>query len=481
MEGNIRNVLIEFDKNGSLATTHKSQGSDMGLFGGLMGWDATDERMGESEAYILESGIHIDIRIVENQAEHPNTYTLTVNNEKEEFNLRAISTGGGSIEIVNINEFKLSIKGDIYTSLFFSEQKLGELEKYINELIQPDNYILHDSGNNYIYEIRTTEALNIDIIKNLHLNFPDVVIKRLNPVFPVLSRKHLKVPFISCDEMLKYNEDHKMALWELAVKYESERGNISEKEVLSKMREIVGILDNSVEQGISGTYYSDRILGYQSGKYKSFIENSILPGAESFNKIILYVTSLMEVKSSMGLIVAAPTAGSCGGLPGVVLAVADVLGFGVEEKTKAMLAAGMIGVFISYRSTFAAETCGCQAECGAGSGMAAAALVNILSGHLRQAVSAASMALQNTLGMICDPVANRVEVPCLGKNIMSATNALSCANMALAGFDEVIPLDEVIETMDSVGKSIPRELRCTGLGGLSVTSTSKSIQKKLDK
>jgi len=122
---------------------------------------------------------------------------------------------------------------------------------------------------------------------------------------------------------------------------------------------------------------------------------------------------------------------------------------------------------------------GCQAECGAGSGMAAAALVTLAKGTTEQAVGAASMALQNILGMICDPVANRVEAPCLGKNVMAASNALACANMALAGFDPVIPLDEVIETMDRVGKSLPSELRCTALGGLSVTRTSREIEKRL--
>lgn len=111
--------------------------------------------------------------------------------------------------------------------------------------------------------------------------------------------------------------------------------------------------------------------------------------------------------------------------------------------------------------------------------MAAAALVTLAGGNLNQAIAAASMALQNILGMICDPVANRVEVPCLGKNIMAASNALSCANMALAGFDPVIPLDEVIQTMDEVGKSIPYNLRCTALGGLSITKTSKEIEKRL--
>ena len=181
----------------------------------------------------------------------------------------------------------------------------------------------------------------------------------------------------------------------------------------------------------------------------------------------------------IGVIVAAPTAGACGGLPGAVIGAASVLGLSAEDMTRAMLAAGLIGVFIAAHATFAAEVGGCQAECGAGSGMAAAALVSLAGGTTKQAISAASMALQNTLGMTCDPVANRVEVPCLGKNVMAASNALACANMALADFDAVIPLDEVIATMDKVGKSLPAELRCTGLGGLSITPTSLEIENRL--
>jgi L-serine dehydratase len=198
-------------------------------------------------------------------------------------------------------------------------------------------------------------------------------------------------------------------------------------------------------------------------------------------QIILNVSALMEIKSAMGVIVAAPTAGSCGGLPGAILGAADAMGCDEKEIAKAMMAAGIIGIFISNFSTFAAEVAGCQAECGAGSGMAAAGLVTLMGGAAEVSVAAASMALQNSLGMICDPVANRVEVPCLGKNIMAASNAVTCANMALAGYDPVIPLDEVIRTMDDVGKSIPSEFRCTAQGGLSITETSTRIQKKLEK
>ena len=197
------------------------------------------------------------------------------------------------------------------------------------------------------------------------------------------------------------------------------------------------------------------------------------------NRIILYVTSLMEVKSSMGIIVAAPTAGACAALPGATIAMAEELGRSEEAMAKALLASGLIGVFIATRWTFAAEVGGCQAEGGSAASMAAAALVSLADGTLQQAVAAASMAMQSMLGLICDPMANRVEAPCLGKNVMAASNALSCANMALADYDPVIPLDEVIETAQRVAEQMPRELRCTGLGGLSITKTSLAIQQGL--
>jgi L-serine dehydratase len=204
----------------------------------------------------------------------------------------------------------------------------------------------------------------------------------------------------------------------------------------------------------------------------------LLP-AGVLNRAVLYVTALMEVKSALGVIVAAPTAGACATLPGAVIAVADQMQLPDDRLAEGLLAAGLIGVFIATGSTFAAEEAGCQAESGAAASMAAAALVTLADGTMQQALAAASMALQNSLGLICDPVGARVEVPCLGKNVAAASNALACANMALAGYDPVIPLDEVIEAADRVGRSLPRELRCTALGGLAATRTSREIEKRL--
>ena len=480
MDGDLEEILIEYDPKGALATTHASHGSDMGLFGGFLGWDALDERLAESARAIQEAGIRVSIDISDIGAEHPSTYKLTLKNSTERHEMTAISTGGGMIEVIEIDGVRVSLAGDYYETLIYLDSSGDEVLEYLSQNVDADDVLFLTGAGTQFIEIKAQRFLEERIASELHSEYEIQGIKTLSPVLPVLSRKGLEVPFITCEEMLKYNAGRGLELWELAIHYESARGNVAHDKVFQKMKAIVSIMRESILKGIEGTEYADRILGYQSGFFLAQMENKRLLDGGILNQMILYVTAMMEMKSSMGVIVAAPTAGACGGLPGACIGAASAIGLSLEDMTKAMLAAGLIGVFIAAHATFAAEVGGCQAECGAGSGMAAAALATLGNGTSRQAIAAASMALQNILGMICDPVANRVEVPCLGKNVMAASNALACANMALADFDPVIPLDEVISTMDKVGRSIPRELRCTALGGLSLTRTSKKIEGRLN-
>ncbi|MHB1355062.1 MAG: L-serine ammonia-lyase, iron-sulfur-dependent, subunit alpha [Anaerolineae bacterium] len=481
MGGEIDEVLIQFDPRGSLATTHASQGSDMGLFGGLLGWETTDERLAESAAAIREAGIKVDIEIADIGAEHPNTYKLTLSKRSAQHRLTAISCGGGMVCLTEIDGVGVSIAGDYYETLLFTNNNADQVASSLRKTIEAEEILIMGTGQRFLIEIKSRVPLPDQVLTDLVARFGILESYRLSPILPVLSRRQIQVPYITCKDMLGYNATANKALWELAAEYESARAGMTTDEVLQEMRQIVTILQESILQGIAGTTYADRILGFQSGGFAAKLASDSLLNAGMLNQIILNVTALMEVKSSMGVIVAAPTAGACAALPGACIGAASAMGLGLEEMTRAMLAAGMIGVLIAARSTFAAEVCGCQAECGSGSAMAAAALVTLANGTAQQAVDAASMALQNLLGLICDPVANRVEVPCLGRNVLAASNALACANMALAGYDAVIPLDQVIETMDRVGKLLPSELRCTALAGLSVTTASKEIANRLER
>jgi L-serine dehydratase len=487
MDGQIDAVLVEYDPSGSLATTHASQGSDLGLLAGVLGYEATDDLEQLSSEAAGESGLPVQHRVTDlgriGKA-HPNTYKLTLTSAAEQHTMVAISTGGGMIEVVEIDGCAVSMRGDCYETLIFLEGDPSPVAEHLAAQPISGSLLVHHGADRQLIEVKDLHFLDRALVEYLDTHYEIRGIRRLSPVLPVLKRPDVRLPFLTCAEMLAYNETRELSLPELALRYESARSGLSSAQVLDKMRDIVRILYASVHEGVRGTAYEDRILGPQAKGFLQQMASHDLLDAGILNRTILYVTALMEVKSAMGVIVAAPTAGACGALPGACLATVDCLGLtgreAITAAAEAMLAAGLIGVFIAGRATFAAEVGGCQAECGAGSGMAAAALVTLAGGSAKEAVAAAAMALQNVLGLVCDPVANRVEVPCLGRNVMAASNALACANMALAGYDPVIPLDEVLAAMDEVGRSLPATLRCTALGGLSVTPTSLEIAEKLD-
>ena len=473
MKGEIYDVVIDYDPNGSLVTTHESQGTDMGLYGGLLGWHADDERMMNYRQNIEATGINIKVNYLSYGAEHPNNYRISISNSLITHTMSAISTGGGMMEVQEIDGSIVSINGDYHELLIFGEN-LDIIENLLPDITH-EYKIIQES----FIEIKSATSYSSEIISKIEA-IPGVSnVCYLRPVLPVLSRKNLEVPFIFCHEMIALGQADNLELWELAIRYESARGGISDASVFENMRSIVKIMQQGIDEGLQGTYFEDRILPVQSLGFREQMNRKALLDGGMLNTIVLYTTAMMEVKSAMGVFVAAPTAGSCGALPGAILGAAKVLGSSEDEIIKAMLASGIMGVFISEHATFAAEVAGCQAETGAGGSMAAAGLVTLKNGNLNQCVSAASLALQNSLGIVCDPIGNRVEAPCLGKNVMAASNALSCANMALANYDALIPYDEVIKSMVEVGDMMAHELTCTGLGGLAATPTGKAIEARM--
>ncbi len=487
LNGKGRRLLVEFEPKGSLASTYSSQGSDLGLVGGFLGMELTDARLVRALEIARNSGIEVIFKITEYEAAHPNTYRITVETDEldiAEYRLTFISTGGGMFELTNINGTPISVSGGYYEAIYFinpgSDFNPAWLENYIIEK-HPEVEACRVSTNRQsaLINVKTLQPAGTHILDNINSVTNIIQSVQLTPVLPVCSRKDLKLPFSNASELLKNASAENKELWELALSYECQRSALSQRQIMAMGSAILKVMKSSIEEGLSGTLYNDRILGPQAFKIEN--HSSILLGGTLVKKLIANVTAIMETKSAMGVIVAAPTAGSCAGLPGTLLAVAEDIGCDDETTLKGLLAAGIIGILIVNQSTFAAEEGGCQAECGSGSAMAAAGLVQMAGGTAEKALAAASIAMQNIIGMVCDPVANRVEVPCLGKNILAGMNALASANMALSGYDQVIPLDETIAAFDQAGRMMPAELRCTGKAGLSVTPTSLLLHKKLNK
>ena len=466
----VKKIKFSFDKKSSLATTHRSQESDIGLLSGLLGFDTHDERIPDAFRHADEAGIDYRFEVLEIGPGHPNAYYIDFTTaDGKRLNLTAVSVGGGMIEITEYIGFPVSIDGGFYETLILcANPQAAAVLKEASETLIGDRSIVSvsEKGGKALINIKSEEELALD--------FSVAEIKRISPVVPVLSQISPNVPFVYTSEILERAEAESLPLWEMAVIYECARSGMTRDEVLGKMGGIVETLRQSLMAPESDRV-KDRILPNQSKLIDS--NNSVLGGSFSKN-VIKYVTRFMDIKASMGVFAAAPTAGSCGCVSGCLFALAQEHGFGNELIAKAMLSAGLVGVVIAQLSTFAAEVGGCQAECGTSSGMCAAACAEVLGCSAEQCLGAASMALQNIFGLVCDPVGNKVEVPCLGKNVMTAFNAIASANMAASGFAVVIPLDETIMALDEVGRKIPRELRCTGLGGLSTTKTSLEILKR---
>ena len=475
-------LTANYDPNGSLVTTHKEQGTDLGLYSGILGWEPDDPRLPTCLEALAAAGIEVAVRYLAYDAPHPNFYRLVITGASGTvYQFDAISTGGGMIELVAIDGIPAGGAGDLHAILYWLDRQpdaagydgsdLARASEAVNWLAGPDGAGL------LRFDVRKLPAE--EAMAELGRALGAWRWRVLRAVLPVLSRRDLTVPFERCGDMERHPEFGTRPLWECAAAYESARGGIAPEEVLGRMKALARIMADAVAGGLRGTSYADRILPAQSPAFAVAERQNRLIPADINNRIIRYVSAIMEMKSSLGVIVAAPTAGSCGAMPGAVLAVADALDCDENERARALLVAGLIGVFIARDATFAAEEGGCMAECGSGSAMAAAAIVHLAGGSTAQQLGAASLALQNCFGMVCDPIANRVEAPCLGKNVMAATNALACANMALAGYQHLIPFDEVVVAMSQVARQIPRELRCTNLGGLSVTPTAAKIAARL--
>lgn len=478
----IKSLHVFYDPNGALVTTHKDQGTDLGLYSGILGWEPDDERLPDHPKALEEEGIGVKVTYVSYEASHPNFYRLELEGVSGEvYRLDAISTGGGMIALQAIDGVVFEGAGDLHAAVFWLDEEVNEGDYSETALARASEFITWNpregSGGLLRFDLRSEPE--VETVEELARRVGASRSRILPAVLPVLSRRDLTVPFVRCGELM---EDEGLAngpLWESALAYEVARSGNSEKELMEKMMALTAIMESAIQSGLKGTHYQDRILPAQSPLMVKAEEEGRLIPADINNRMIRYVSAIMEVKSSMGVIVAAPTAGSCGAMPGAVLAIADALGSSEVDRARALFVAGLIGVFIAKDATFAAEEGGCMAECGSGAAMAAAAAVHLAGGNTRQQLTAASLALQNSFGMICDPIANRVEAPCLGKNIMAASNALSCANMALAGYDHLIPFDEVVAAMNKVAHQMPRELRCTNLGGLSITPTAEKIALRL--
>ena len=280
--------------------------------------------------------------------------------------------------------------------------------------------------------------------------------------------------FTSVEGLLRAAAD--MPLWQAVRDDDMQDRGADAAESWDQMARLWTAMTESVEQYSPRLRSSSDLVGGEGGLVAE--QGGRLCGP-FFSAVIATALKTGECNACMRRIVAAPTAGASGVLPAVLLPLQQRDGLSDEVMTQALYVAAGFGQVIASRASISGAEGGCQAEVGSASGMAAAALVHLMGGTPEQMAHACAMALRNILGLVCDPVAGLVEVPCVKRNVMGAMNALSCAEMALCGVKNAIPCDEVIDAMRSVGDSMPAALRETGMGGLAATPTGRRIAEQI--
>lgn len=285
----------------------------------------------------------------------------------------------------------------------------------------------------------------------------------------------------SMKEIFERSARENIPFWEIVLQYDMEERQVSRQASMAKMLSTWQAIQDAADS-YTGTQRSvSGLVGGDGLKMRLYARRGESIGGEFMDEVIVQAISMAESNACMRRIVAAPTAGSCGVVPAVLLPLCEREHYTQHELLEALYVASGIGAVIAYRASISGAAGGCQAEIGTASAMAAGALVSLRGGTNEQIGHAVAMALKNLMGLVCDPVAGLVEVPCVKRNVIGAVNAISAADMALAGIESRIPVDEVIDAMGEVGRRMPVEFRETALGGLAATPTGKQIKERMPK
>jgi L-serine dehydratase len=279
---------------------------------------------------------------------------------------------------------------------------------------------------------------------------------------------------LSLEEIKKWCEDENRELWEYMIEDDVNKHKISRQEVWNQMVIIFDTMLEADETYDEELTSNSGMVGGSGGKLEAYSRESkeyVLAG-EFMNSAMVVAIKMAESNACMRKIVAAPTAGSCGVIPAVLLTYYRNRKVAKEDMVKSLFVAGAIGEVIAERASISGAAGGCQAEIGSASAMASGALIYLLGGDIDKIYNGVAISLKNLLGLVCDPVAGLVEVPCVKRNVVGVVNAISTADMVMAGIESVIPADEVIDAMAEIGEKLDYTLKETALGGIAATPTA---------
>jgi L-serine dehydratase len=282
-------------------------------------------------------------------------------------------------------------------------------------------------------------------------------------------------------ELQELTRDNKR-FYEIFIDLETDKLEKSKEQLNYMMLSHLNDMRASIKNGLASPVLSiSGMSGTDSAKITARYNSDNLPMNKLFGKILSYSLAVIEENARMGKIIACPTAGSCGIVPAVIIAYAEEFDISEEKQINGLITAGGIGKIIAQHVPLAGAVAGCQAECGVASAMAAAAITELLDGSNNMIINAAALALKNVLGLVCDPIAGLVEVPCVKRNAFFAIHAVSASELAMAGVESVVPFDEIVIAMKQIGHLMAPSLKESSDGGLATTKTGCNISQKLEK
>lgn len=289
----------------------------------------------------------------------------------------------------------------------------------------------------------------------------------------------MHVKFHSVAELLTLTKEQDVKVSEIMIQYEMQISGLNRQVIREKMERNLAVMEDAVNKGIKGVKSTTGLTGGDALKLKHYVKSGKGLSGDIILEAVSMAIATNEVNAAMGLVCATPTAGSAGTVPGVLFSLVEKLDLTQDQMIDFLFCAGAFGLVTANNASISGAEGGCQAEVGTASAMAAAAAVEMAGGTPQQSADAFAIALSNLLGLVCDPVAGLVEVPCIKRNAAGASNALIAADMALAGLKSEIPCDEVIESMDKIGRTMDSSLKETAEGGLAATKTGKMLEERI--
>jgi L-serine dehydratase len=482
----IRNLLddepltinIAFAERGSYAEVYSQQGSDLGFATGLMGWEITDERFFDALREAQDFGLSITFTVRELEEDnHPNAIEICgVSKGDREIRVIARSIGGGAVVLRRLNGWEVNITGDAYDYIVESVGHVAP--KIALKLARDDKKVVEPS-----VEVRDGDAyVTAQRLRPLDESALNEIISSKG-VRSVWTTKPTKFPkpgeplFQSGEELVDYAKKQGCSLGEAALNYEAGLLGLTRDETIDEMWRRYELMAQAVKQGLKGEIRGMQLLEPSAQNIYEGEKRGSLAIGGLHTKAAARALAAMHVNSSMGVVCAAPTGGAAGTIPGVITTLVEEKKLDKLQTVKSLFAAGAVGMVLATRGTFAAEVAGCQVEIGAAGAMSSAAVVETTGGSVRQALDAAAISFQNTMGSPCDLVQGMVEIPCHTRNALAASSAFVCADLILGGYQNPVPLDETIDAVMEVGRMLPRELRCTALGGLATTPSALAMKR----